>query len=211
MRKHLTAVLLGSAAAALALGISTTAMATTATTWTVKPGGTITATGGKTVLTDTTTKSTVTCTSSKSSATLKKGSGLSGAGIGSITKLSFNTCTGPLSSTVTVKVNNLPYKLNASTFSKSSGTTTGTITGIDTGLTDSLGCTATVDGTGAGKHNGKVTVKYSNSKHTLQVLATGGNLHIYNAKNCAGLVNSGDAATFVGTYKVSPSQTITSP
>ena len=52
MRKHLTAVLLGSGAAALALGIGTAAMATTATTFTVKPGGAVTGAAGKTVLKD---------------------------------------------------------------------------------------------------------------------------------------------------------------
>jgi hypothetical protein len=211
MRKHLTKVLLSSSAAALALGIgATAAMATTATTWTVKPGGAITSTAGTTVLKDTSTGNTLKCTSSKASATLKKGSGLSGTGIGSITKLSFSSCTGPLGIAATVTPNNLPYKLNATSFNKTSGTTTGSITGIDTKVVGGP-CSVIVDGTGAGKHNGKVKVTYTNSSHKLKVVASGGNLHLFNATGCSPFFASGDAATFTGTYTVSPAQTITSP
>ena len=95
MRKHLTAVLIGSGAAALALGIGTAAMATTATTFTVKPGGAVTGTAGKTVLKDTKTGTVLTCVSSATKATLKKGSGVSGTALGKITSVTFSTCTGP--------------------------------------------------------------------------------------------------------------------
>ena len=74
----------------LALSASSAVAATNAgvaATWTVKPGGAITAKAGKTTLTDTNTGSTLTCTSSSGKGTVKKGSGLSGTGIGSITSL----------------------------------------------------------------------------------------------------------------------------
>jgi hypothetical protein len=45
----------------------------------------------------------------------------------------------------------------------------------------------------------------------LTVLATGGNLHIYNVSGCFGLINSGDTATFGGSYQITPKQVITSP
>src|SRR6266480_2837070 len=67
-----------------------------AATWTVKPGGAITAKAGKTTLTDKNTGSTLSCASSSGKGTLKHGSGLSGAGIGTISALSFSNCTGPL-------------------------------------------------------------------------------------------------------------------
>ena len=96
MRKHLTKVLLSGGVAALAVGIgATTAMATTATTWTVKPGGAVTGSAGKTTLKDTKTGTVLTCTSSATKATLKKGSGLSGTAIGKITSVTFTKCTGP--------------------------------------------------------------------------------------------------------------------
>ena len=67
-----------------------------------------------------------------------------------------------------------------------------------------------MDGTGASANNGRVTAKYSNG--TGKLTTTGaGNLHIYNVSGCAGLIRSGDATTFSGTYAVSPKQTITSP
>ena len=107
-----------------------------------------------------------------------------------------------------MKTGHLPWKLNASSFK--SGVTTGTITGIHATLSGPA-CTATVDGTGASANNGKVKVTYTNSTGKLKVLASGGNLHVYNVSGCAGQINNKDATTFTGTYTVSPKQTITSP
>jgi hypothetical protein len=56
-----------------------------------------------------------------------------------------------------------------------------------------------------------VLFQYTNSTGKLKVLTTGGNLHIYKVVGCAGLIASGDALTFSGTYTASPKQTITSP
>ena len=209
MRKHLTAVLLGTGAAALALGIGTaTAMATTATTWTVNPGGAVTGTAGKTTLKDKVTLQVLTCQSSATKATLKKGSGLTNP-LGKITSATFSTCTGPggLVFTVTTSASSTtPWKLNGSTFS--SGVTHGSITGIKASLSGS-GCTATVAGTTA-TSAGKVTGTYTNSTGILKV--SGGNLHVWNVSSgCLGLINTGDATTFTGSYTISPKQTITSP
>jgi hypothetical protein len=72
-------------------------------------------------------------------------------------------------------------------------------------------CSFVVDGTGATSNNGLVKIKYTNGTHVLKILATGGNLHLYNVSGCLGLVSSGDAGSISGSYKVSPAQTITSP
>jgi hypothetical protein len=194
----------------LALSASAAGAATNtgvAATWTVKPGGAITAKAGTTTLKDTNTGSVLTCTSSSGKGTAKTGSGLSGTGIASITALSFTNCTGPLGLKFTVKTTHFPWKLNAKTFS--SGKTTGSITGIHATLTGPS-CSATVDGTGASANNGMVTATYTNS--TGKLATTGaGNLHIYNVSGCAGLINSGDGSSFKGSYTVTPKQTITSP
>jgi hypothetical protein len=210
MRKHLTKVLLSGGVAALALGIgATTAMAVTATTWTVKPGGAVTGKAGKTTLKDTKTGTVLTCASSATKATLKKGSGLSGAGLGNITSVTFSNCKGPGGLIFTAKTSASsahPWKLNASSFK--SGVTTGSITGITASLSGN-GCTATVAGTTASS-KGTTTGTYTNSTHVLKV--SGGNLHVFNVSaGCLGLINTGDPSTFSGSYTISPGQTITSP
>ena len=206
MWKRSGGALLATAAAAATIGLG--ASQAVAATWTVKPGGSVTGTAGTTTLKDTKTGSTLTCKSSKTTAKLKSGSGLSGSGIGSITSVTFSTCTGPLGITFTVKTTHLPWHLNAVSYG--SGVTHGTITGIHAILTGT-GCSAIVDGTGASANNGKVSGTYTNSTHKLTVLTSGGNLHVYNVSGCAGLIKSGDPTTFSGSYAISPGQTITSP
>jgi hypothetical protein len=196
-------------AGVLGLGAGSAIAATHAitATWTVKPGGAITAKAGKTTLTDKSTGSVLTCTSSAGKGTVKKGSGLGGANLGSITTLTFSNCTGPLSLKFTVHTTHFPWHLNAKSFA--GGVTTGTITGIHATLSGPS-CTAVVDGTGASANNGSVTAKYSNG--TGKLTTTGaGNLHVYNVNGCAGLIHTGDASSFKGSYAVSPHQTITSP
>lgn len=206
LKRTSTFLLLGGAAAAV-IGLSA-GPALAATTWTVSPGGSITATGGKTTLKDTGTGTTLNCTSSSGKGSVKSGSGLSGTGIGSITSLTFSSCTGPLGLTFTVTSSAFPWSLNATSFS--SGVTSGTISGVHAKLSGPS-CSATVDGTSATADNGTVDVTYTNSTGVLKVLTTGGNLHIYGVSGCAGLIKSGDASTFSGSYTVSPKQTITSP
>jgi hypothetical protein len=211
--KRIGSGLVAGAAVALMIGASTPALAATPT-WTVKPGGAIKATSGQTVLKDTKSKfhTTLKCASSSTKATLKKGSHLSGSGLGSITALSFSKCTGPLGITFTVASSaspKTPWKLNAVSYNKKTGTTTGTITGIHAVLSG-FECSAQVDGTGVTKHNGTVKITYVNKTHKLTVLPTGGNLHIYKVRGCGGLISSGDSSTFSATYTVTPGQTITS-
>ena len=196
-------------AGVLALSAGSALASTDAATWTATPGGTITAKAGTTTLKDTKSGSVLTCTSSSGKGSVKKGSGLSGAGLGSITALSFSNCTGPLSLTFTVKTTHFPWKLNANSYNASKGVTTGTITGIHATLTGPS-CSAVVDGTSATANNGEVTATYTNG--TGKLATTGaGNLHIYNVKGCAGLISSGDGSSFNGSYTVSPKQKITSP
>lgn len=204
-----SALLMG-ATTALVIGVGvSTAVATNAITFTVSPGGSITAKAGKTTLTDKNTGSVLSCASSSGGGSLKSGSGLSGTGIGSITSLSFSTCTGPLGLTFTVATSGFPYKLNATAFNATTGVTTGKITGIKATLTGPS-CSASVAGTTA-TTPGTVKATYTNSTHKLKILAGGGTLHVWNVSGCAGLINSGDATTFVGTYTITPAQTITSP
>jgi hypothetical protein len=212
MRKHLTAVLLSGGAAALALGIGTTA-AVAATTWTIKPGGSYTATSGTTTLTDTATGTVLTCTSSAAAGTLKSGSGKTNP-IGTVTSSTFKGCSG-LGGVVTFSVktsaSTKPWHVNATGFS--SGVTTGNISGIHAVLTGTNNtCKATVDGTGASAFNGKVKITHSNSAPAKLKVTKGINLHVYNVSSgCMGLIKSGDSVSFKTTYTLNKGQIITSP
>lgn len=205
MRKSLTAVLSGSAAIALTLTLGATAAS--AATWTVSPGGAITASGSGQVK-DTSTGTIAKCTSIKvTKATLKKGSGLAGKGLGTITASAFTGCTIATIS-VTVATADLPWKLNATSYNSSTGVTTGTLTGVEL-LASAPGCSATLEGTTAS--NGKIKVTYTNSTHKLKLVGTGGNLTDENVSGCFGLVNNGDPEDASGSLTVTPGQTITSP
>ena len=202
-------ILITGAATAATVGAAAGVALAVAITFTITPGGAITAKAGTTTLTDTATGSVLTCTSSNSSGTLKSGSGVSGSNLGSITALTFNNCTGPLSLTFTVTDMHFPWKLSGTSYNATTGTTTGFINGIEATLSGPS-CTAFVAGTTA-TTPGKVKVTYKNSTGALAVQTTGGTLHVWNVNGCAGLINSGDPTTFKGTYTVTPKQKITSP
>ena len=202
-------VLFTGAATAVAIGASAGVALAVAITFSIHPGGNITASAGVTKLTDTNTGSVLSCTSSKSTGTLKSGSGIGGASLGTIKTLTFSNCTGPLGLTFTVTNSHFPWTLSGAAYNSTSGVTTGHIAGIKSHLSGPS-CSADVAGATA-TTPGKVKVTYTNSTHKLKVLAGGGTLHVFNVSGCAGLINSGDATTFVGTYTVSPAQTITSP
>jgi hypothetical protein len=211
MKRLSRRILFTGGATALAVGASAGVALAVAITFSISPGGAITAKAGTTTLKDVATGSVLSCPSSNSKGTLKSGHGISGTNLGSITALSFGStahpCMGPIGLTFTVKNSGFPWTLHGASFK--SGVTTGTITGIKSHLSGT-GCAADVAGTTASTP-GTVKVTYTNSTHKLKVLATGGTLHVYNVNGCAGLINTGDATQFSGTYTVTPGQTITSP
>ena len=209
MKRFSRRMLITGGATAMAVGASAGVALAVAITFTISPGGAITAKAGTTTLKDTKTGSVLSCASSSSSGTLKKGSGISGANIGSITKLSFSNCKGPLNLSFTVTNSAFPWTLSGTSFNATTGVTTGFINGIKSKLTGPS-CSANVGGATA-TSKGKVKVTYTNSTGKLKVLTSGGNLHVWNVAGCAGLINSGDATQFSGTYTVTPKQTITSP
>jgi hypothetical protein len=182
------------------------APALAASTWTVKPGGAVTAKAGTTTINDTTAGQSLTCTSSTAKGTLKTGSGLAGKKLGTFTTLSFTGCTiagFTLSATLksTMSLNGVSFK---------SGVSQMTLSGIHgTIKVPSFSCSATIDGTGATAHNGSVTATFTNKTNTLLVLTTGSTLHIYN--NTCPVIANNDSVNFTGSYKFTPKTTITSP
>jgi hypothetical protein len=211
MRKVLFSVL-GSGVIVLALGTGTSAvMATITTTWTIKPGGTVTGTAGTITVTDTTTGAQATCTSSSFEATLRSGTGKINP-LGKITAVAYNSCSAlGFGETITASASSTnPWRLRGGTYS--SGVMHGSIGFVQTSFSISspLGaCTGTVGGTSA-TTPGRIRVTYKNVNGSL--IMRGGNLHAWNVTGgCNGNINTGDPLTVLGTYKISPRQTITSP
>jgi|SRR5215472_5369047 len=205
IRKRAGGALFVAAAAAASIGL-TAVTALAATTLTVKVSGSsstgaYTAKSGKTVLTDNGVS--VTCTSSKASGVLKNGTHktTSPVTIGTVAKLSFSGCTGPLGA-VTTKVNNLPYKLKVDSKTNSSGQTDGFISGTNVAVS-MTGCSLTVTGSAPGF--------YTNSKHTLTMTPklpikplNTARLTISNVVGCAGIIMNGDHPTYKAVYTVTP-------
>lgn len=211
MRRGAAVALLTAATAILAIGPGVTpSFASAARTWTVTPGGDAVATSGVIVLKDTKTGRKGTCASSKVSGTIKAGSGLPGTGIGSVTSAAFHTCTGPAGVRFTVTASGLPWQINLSAYDPDTGVVHGTVSHIRVVLSGQA-CSAVVNATNATTANGAVRAAYTDGTGTLKFLAAGGDLHFYDVKGCAPLLNNGDPAVFRAVYTITPRQIITSP
>jgi hypothetical protein len=210
----------GAAVLMAALG-GPAALATAATnTWTVRPGGTITAKAGKITLTNAAPAHPVTCVSAKGAGTLRSGSGLPGAGAGSLSAIRFPTCAYHASTTLeiifTVRPGGLPWQVNFSSYNAATGVVRGTLSHIALTVAAAStppGCRAIVGGTSATAGDGRVAFRYTASTGQLTVLTTGGNLHYYDVRSCRLFPGFHDnaPATLSATFTVSPHQDITSP
>lgn len=209
MRTVVSAVALaGTVVLATAPGAAASAIART---WTVSPGGAITAMSGRFTLTDTTTGDTNSCQSSHLSGTLEAGRGLSGTGIGSFTTAAYSLCqAGPFPGKVAAR--GLPWRLNLTSYDRSTGVARGTISHLQINFASSfIPCTAAVKATSSTAPDGVVPVSYASKTGTLKILTTGGGLHWYHVHKCAGIIRDGDTATISASYTISPRQAITSP
>ncbi|MYT70878.1 MULTISPECIES: hypothetical protein [unclassified Streptomyces] len=193
-----TAIAAGALVSAVGLSISS-ASAGALATYTVTPGGAYTANAsGPTLKVGSTT---LNCTSSQAKGTLKSGSGLAGAQIGTITTLSFTGCTVagiPFTVSSTASTGT-PFYINAT------GTTANHIDGNISGINASIsgtGCHATFAGTTLGY--------YENTSNSLNITG-GGTLAAQPGASCLGLITAGAHADFKAKYVLTSTQTITSP
>jgi len=207
MRRSIGRITFVGAAAALAIGFGATQVLA-ATTLTVKVSGssstgTVTASSTKTVLTDPRSGVAVTCTSSKTTAVVKNGThtGTSPVQIGTITKLSFSSCTS-VTGAVTVTVLALPYKLKIDSKTVS-GKTDGIVSGVSTHVS-TTGCSFNVTGSAPGFYNNGTHTLTQTPKLPITPLNKA-QLTVSGVSGCAGLVVNGDHPTFKGTYTVTPS------
>jgi hypothetical protein len=210
MRRRLGGLLLAGGTAALAVALSTgSSLAATAAGWNVSPGGAFTGKqSGKVTIADTVTKKSVVCTATAAAGRFKPGTGLPGAGIGSLRSLSLTGCATVGGLAFTVKAGALPWSLNAGKYIPAKATTYGTLTGMHLTLA-AAGCRATIDGTSATSDNGSVVIHIHNSPSKLKFEAAGGTLHVYVSSGCTGVFKNGNAVTVDNAYLVSPAQTIT--
>lgn len=199
-------ILLTATVAALAIGlVAEPAMA--ASTWTIRPGGSVTYSASKPTLKDTRTGAAFTCASVGLTGSLKAGSGLKGTDAGSITGGKWTGCTAPGGPSWTITLGDLPWRFNLTSYQ--SGVSHGTISHMEISVSGN-GCSFVGDGTRSGASDGKLDFIYHNATHALTT--RGGNLHIYNvSSDCLGLVSSGDPAKITVTLKIIPKQSITSP
>lgn len=207
MLKRVSTVIVAGGAAILAIGLAATpALASTTLSVKVTGGGSYTATTSKTVLSDNGVN--VTCTTkskkdaSKGSGSLPSGThkGASPVKVGTVTKLAFNNCTGPLGA-VKTKIESTPYSVNADSKTNSKGQTDATISGTKIAVTTST-CSFLVTGSAPGY--------YTNRKHTLTMSSklpvkalNKAQLTISKATGCLGVIKNGQHPTFSTTYTIS--------
>ncbi|MFW6694508.1 hypothetical protein [Streptomyces sp. MAR4 CNX-425] len=147
------------------------------------------------------------CTDSDVSGTLKSGSGLDGAGIGTIDSLMFMNCSvGGVSFEMNSSVS-LPWDLIVIGVDPDNpDRVLVVITGVIVHVSDTSGiCTATFAGPDGPTDPGTLTGYYDTKKH--QLVIEDGDLTAHDA-NCLGIINDGDRIAFTGTYDVSPPQFI---
>jgi len=204
MRNRLTKILLSGGAAALAVSLTaTTAGATTATTWSVSPGGAISISGSAQVK-DESTGTIAKCTSIKLTGTLKSGTGLSGTNLGSVTAGTFTGCT-IATIAITVATSDLPWHVDALSYNATTKVATGKLVGVEL-LATATGCSATLAGTTAS--NGYTKFTYNNTTGKLALVGAGGTLENLAVTGCFGLENKGDKQEASGTTTLTPKQSI---
>ena len=201
MRKRIGKILFTGAAAALAIGFGASSALAATLTVKVTSGGTYTAKATSTVLTDNGVS--ITCTGSTASGSIPTKTYTSATvpvKVGTVAKLGFTGCTGPLGG-VTVTVNRLPYSVKVDSKTNGAGQTDGMITGVNTSVS-MTGCSFNVTGSAPGF--------YTNSSHKLSLTPTlpikpltTAQLTISGVSGCAGLVANGDHPTYKSTYTVS--------
>ncbi len=160
---------------------------------TISPAGTLNGTAGSTSLS--VNGITLTCASSTINGSV------SSAGSGSATAIAFNTCRQASLGTFTVTATP-PWTV---TVTLSGGNVIIRFGSVSATIRSSIGCQFTVSGSQT------ITVPATSLPITISSLspnASGSALTVSGSTGCLGLVNNGNAASFIGTYALSAAQTI---
>jgi hypothetical protein len=201
-------VLAAGGAAVLMAALGATAAAASGT-WTVQPGGSIQAKAHLFfTIHDDSDFQTILCATTFSGA-LQSGSGLPGAGVGSLSAVSFRKCQIG-SRRYAVQAVDLPWQVNFSRYNAAKGVARGTISHIR--ITESAdGCSFVIAGPTVGSP-GRNAFRYANSTGRLFMVNPSGNMHFYGVSTgCHGAFHDGDSVSLQSRYTLSPKQAITSP
>ncbi|MFC4121068.1 hypothetical protein [Nonomuraea zeae] len=177
-----------------------------ATTWTVPMSGIATGTGEISGMVAQVGWSMV-CKTVEAKVSARRGVGLPGDGIISITGISFApvgaTCIGPLGLTMDVSVDTLPLKFDATAFDARTGMVAGRVSGVSVTVESSDGCVVTVAG--------QADATYDNTSGAI-VIADNSHLRIASVGpycSSSGL-KVGQNAVLNGRFEVAPRGVITS-
>jgi hypothetical protein len=148
------------------------------------------------------------CATAAAAGRFRPGTGLPGAGIGTLRSFSLTDCATGRGLKFTVQAGALPWSLSADKYIQVKTTTYGTLAKVHLALA-ATGCSATIDGISATGDNGSVVIHIHNMPSKLKLEAADGTLHIYVGNGCTGLFKTGDAVTLSSAYLISPAQSVT--
>ncbi|TDE34054.1 hypothetical protein [Actinomadura sp. 6K520] len=155
------------------------------------------------------------CDDVKATVSAKRGTGLSGDGIVSVTDLELKSignvddaCRAPYGLGVTISALGLPWDFDARAYDARTGVTTGRVSGIAVNVAVTNGCQITVaDGSGG---PGEVDATYENSTGRISILDYGHLKVTSTAGSCPGVVVGGEVI-LSGMFKLAPYGIIRSP
>ncbi|MEW9555488.1 hypothetical protein [Nonomuraea sp. NPDC050783] len=148
------------------------------------------------------------CKSVEAKVSARRGTGLPGAGIVSITGISFApvgaTCAGPLGTTLEVTADVLPLKFDATAFDPGTGRVAGRVSGVSVSVESSDGCVLTA--------TGQADATYDNTSGAI-LLEDRDHLRIatVNARCGADGIKAGENIVVEGSFDLAPRGVITSP
>lgn len=210
-------VAVGSLAATLSSSSAASQAQRAGSTWTVPISGVGTAVNSRVLLAwHGPTGFQVSCDEVVAKASAKRGTGLSGDGIISISSVRLQSadnpglgCTGPQGVGVKIVASGLPWRFNARSHDPGTGVTNGRLSGVTVTVTDdTLGCTLTVAGPGG--TTGEVDASYRNSSGEITI-ADRGHLRITTATETCQPLAVGDEVDIDGVFTMVPRGVITSP
>ncbi|WP_329522087.1 hypothetical protein [Spirillospora sp. NBC_01491] len=194
-------------AIALAAVPVTAAAAQPAATWTVTPGGALTA-AGPARIENAARGWTITCADTRLTGTAKSGAGNTGEQILAVDTVSFGGCTGSDGLAYTVTSESALMEMGATGYDAAAGRTSGGLFGFQVNIVRTDRCQFDVAGSG---DLGTADATFTNAGSVLGLGGGDMGVTFVNFACAAGFVAGGDAVVLSAELHATPEQTITSP